>query len=332
MKRIHFFILVISFMGLFMPCNFNAQTQKEITADPLPSWNQTETKQTIINYVAKVTKEGTADFIPEEDRIATFDNDGTLWAEQPIVQVEFVFYQIAKLLKEKPELAKQQPYKAVAEKDEAYLKKMSTAELIVLVNAAQANRTSEEFQQQVKEFFANFKYPKRNSKLTQIRYQPQLELIQYLHQNKFKVFICTGGTVDFVRVISKEFYGIEPERVIGSSNKYIYKDSININDLYLTPKMISLNDKQEKPANILLNIGKRPVLACGNEGGGGDVYMLRYSQGSNYPSLQLLVNHNDKEREYEYYEKPDVSLTRAKEYKWTVISMKDDWKTVFSPQ
>ncbi len=332
MKRIYYSIIILSFIGLFMPYNLNAQTQKEITTDPLPSWNQTGTKQTIINYVTKVTKEGSADFIPEEDRIATFDNDGTLWAEQPIVQIEFVFYQIAKLLKEKPELAQQQPYKAVAEKDEAYLKKMGTAELITLVNAAQANRTSTEFQQQVKEFFANFKYPKRNTKLTQIRYQPQLELLQYLQQNGFKVFICTGGTVDFVRVISKEFYGIEPERVIGSTNKYIYKDSADVNDLYLTSEVISLNDKQTKPANILLNIGKRPVLACGNEGGGGDVYMLRYSQGSSYPNLQLLVNHNDKEREYEYYEKPDVSLTMAKEHKWTVISIKDDWKTVFSPQ
>ncbi len=332
MRRINFSILVVSITWFFVACSSNpsSQIQKETGKDPLPSWNETATKQTIIDYVTKVTKKGSADFIPEEDRIATFDNDGTLWAEQPIVQIEFTFYQIAKLLKEKPELAKKQPYKAVAEKDEAYLKKMGMKDLITLINAAQANRTSEEFQKEITDFFSHFKYPKRNSPLSQIRYQPQLELIQYLQQNGFKVFICTGGTVDFVRVISKDFYGIEPERVIGSTNKYIYKDSAGINDLYMTSEVISLNDKQAKPANILLSIGKRPVLACGNEGGGGDVYMLRYSQGSKYPSLQLLVNHNDKDREYEYYETPDVSLSMAKEHQWTVISIKDDWKTVFS--
>ncbi len=335
MKKTYSLILMISITWLFLACNSNPNSQtskEEVSKDPLPSWNETSTKQAIINYVTKVTKEGSVDFIPEEDRIATFDNDGTLWAEQPVVQIEFVFYQIAKLLKQNPELAKKQPYKAVAEKDEAYLKKMGMKELITLISAAQANRTSAEFQQEAKEFFAHFKYPKRNCDLSQIRYQPQLELLKYLQENGFKVFICTGGTVDFVRVISKDFYGVEPERVIGSSNKYIYKDSAGINDLYLTAEMISLNDKQAKPANILLSIGKRPVLACGNEGGAGDVYMLRYSQGSKYPSLQLLVNHNDSAREYEYYETPDVSLSMAKEYKWTVISIKDDWKTVFSTQ
>ncbi|MDR2084460.1 MAG: haloacid dehalogenase-like hydrolase [Bacteroidales bacterium] len=330
MKKITVIFVLLSYAIIFMGCDSQTfNIRKDVHTDPLPSWNQTITKQTIIDYVTKVTKEGTADFIPEEDRVATFDNDGTLWAEHPLVQMEFMFYQIAQLLKKKPELANSQPFKAVAEKDEDYLRSMNREELGILMNASQTNRTSAEYEKEVKDFFTSFRYPGRNCSLSQIRYQPQLELIKYLQDHKFKVFICSGGSTDFVRVISKDFYNIEPENVIGSSNKYSYIDSAGINDLYITDELISFNDKQAKPANILSHIGKRPVLACGNVGGGGDVYMLRYSQGSKYPNLQLIVNHNDKEREYEYEENPDVSLSMADEYQWLVIDMIDDWKVIF---
>ncbi len=328
MKK-YYAILTVAVLALFAACNGPVPTAQP-AIDPLPSWNETATKQTIIDYVTRVTTENSPDYIPAEDRIATFDNDGTLWAEQPLAQLEFTFYQIGKLLKEKPQLAKRQPYKAVAEKDVAALKKMGLKDFIVLMNAAQANRSYAELQQEIRDFIALYKYPHRNSRLEGIRYQPQLELIKYLQHNRFTVYICTGGSVDFVRTVSDAFYGIAPENVIGSGNKYVYKDSAGVNDLYITAEVNTFNDKQAKPANILLAIGKRPVLACGNEGGGGDVYMLRYSQGSKYPSLQLLVNHNDKEREFEYYENPDVSLSMAAQYGWTVISMKDDWKTVWA--
>lgn len=329
MKTRYFTLMIVALLLSTVACNYSPESSM-VYKDPLPSWNETSTKQAIIDYVAKVTAQNSGSYIPPEDRIATFDNDGTLWAEQPVVQVEFMFHQIGKLLKENPALAKKQPFKAVANKDTAYLQKMGIKDFIVLMNASQANRLVMEFQTEVEQFVATYKYPKRNSRLEGIRYQPQLELIRYLQDNGFKVYICTGGTADFVRVISKAFYGIEPENVIASGNKYVYKDTTGVNDLFITTEMSTFNDKQAKPVNIMQAIGKRPVLACGNEGGGGDVYMLRYSQGSLYASLQLLVNHDDAVREYEYYEDPDVSLTMAKQHNWTVISMKDDWKVVYA--
>ncbi|PSL44753.1 haloacid dehalogenase-like hydrolase [Chitinophaga niastensis] len=160
-------------------------------------------------------------------------------------------------------------------------------------------------------------------------YQPQLELLEYLRANGFKTFICSGGTVELMRVISQKYYGIPPEQVIGTEFKYKYVDSTGINDIMRLSGLRTFNDKQEKPVNIQYHIGKRPILACGNEGGAGDVYMLRFSQGNKYPSLQLIVNHDDSAREFYYQETDNRSLGLARKYNWTIISMKDDWKTVF---
>jgi hypothetical protein len=156
-----------------------------------------------------------------------------------------------------------------------------------------------------------------------------VELLQYLRANGFMTFICSGGDIDFMRPVTQQYYGIPPEQVIGTKFKYVYKDSAGVNDLVRMPAIASFNDKQEKPVNIQYHIGKRPILACGNEGGAGDIYMLRFSQGNKYPSLQLIVNHDDKDRETYYQEKDNKSLDWAKKFNWTVISMKDDWKTVF---
>lgn len=313
--------------------NSAKSTSQVDTSKVLASWNDGATKQAIIDFVTKVTKEGTADFIPVEDRIATFDNDGTLWAEQPPVQLLFIFHRVKELAAQNPKLKDKHPFKAVIENDAEAMKKFNEKDLIELVTLTQTNISVTDLQKAVSEFFAGAKYPGKNVPLLQIRYQPQLELLEYLAQNDFKIFICTGGSVDFLRVASKQFYNIEPENVIGSSNKYEYRnDTTGVNDLFILPQMETLNDKKEKPVNIMRAIGKRPVLTCGNEGGAGDVYMLRYSQGSKYPSLQLLVNHDDAEREYVYSENPDVSLAMAKQYNWTVISMKNDWKTVFATE
>ena len=297
------------------------------SGDPLPSWNGGTLKKDIIDYVTKVTKEGSPDFIPVESRIATFDNDGTLWAEKPYVQELFAFYRVKKMVSANPALAQKQPFKAVVEKDKTFFKKGGDKALIELVAATHTGMTEDEFEADAKEFFTGAKYPGKNVSLKQIRYQPQLELLNYLRANGFKTFIVTGGTVELVRAISDEFYGIPKDQVVGTSFKYKFDDAKNA--VQREPALDHFNDKEGKPVGIQLHIGQRPVFACGNEGGAGDLAMLRYSQGNKYPSFQLIVNHNDSIREYSYQEKDNLSLNTAAKYKYHVISIKDDWKKVF---
>jgi hypothetical protein len=275
-----------------------------------------------------VTKEGGAEFIPVDDRIATFDNDGTLWAEQPVVQELFVFYRAKKMIGKKPSLKNVQPFKAVATGDMAYLKRMNEKDLIQFFVATQTGMTQAEFDKDAKEFFANAKSPS-GKMISQLTYQPQLELLNYLRANGFKTFICSGGSVECMRIISQQYYGIPPQQVIGSEFKYVYRDSAGANDIVREPGLRTFNDKQEKPVNIQYHIGKRPVLACGNEGGAGDVYMLRFCQGNVYPSLQIIINHDDFTREFYYQEKSNASLNAAEQNKWHVISMKNDRKVIY---
>ncbi|MDQ6532090.1 HAD family hydrolase [Flavobacterium sp. LHD-85] len=298
------------------------------SGDPLPSWNDGTLKKDIIAYVEKVTKEGSPNFIPVENRIATFDNDGTLWAEKPYVQELFAFYRVKKMVQANPALAQKQPFKAVVEKDKAFFEKGGDKALIELVAATHTGMTEDEFETDAKDFFANTKFPGKNVPIKQIRYQPQLELLNYLRANGFKTFIVTGGTVELVRAISADFYGIPKEQVVGTSFKYKFDDAKNM--VQREPALGHFNDKEGKPVGIQLHIGQRPVFACGNEGGAGDLAMLRYSQGNKYPSFQLIVNHNDSIREYSYQEKDNLSLNTAAKYKYHVVSIKDDWKKVFT--
>ncbi|WP_394774020.1 HAD family hydrolase [Flavobacterium sp.] len=297
------------------------------TSDPLPSWNDGTLKKEIIAYVTKVTKKGNPDFIPVEDRIATFDNDGTLWAEKPYVQELFAFYRVKQMAEANPALAQKQPFKAVIEKDKTYFETGGEKALIELIAATHTGMTEDEFEASTKDFFAAAQYPGKNVPIKQIRYQPQLELLNYLRANGFKTFIVTGGTIELVRSISADFYGIPKDQVVGTSFKYKFDDATN--SIQRQPALDLLNDKEGKPVGIQLHIGQRPVFACGNEGGAGDLAMLRYSQGSKYPSFQMIVNHNDAVREYSYEEKDNLSLNTAVRYKYHVISMKDDWKKIF---
>ncbi|MFH6998013.1 HAD family hydrolase [Flavobacterium sp. FlaQc-57] len=325
-----FLFLLISCKKSDNVANTNSKDNTEAVAtsgDPLPSWNDGAVKKDIIDYVTKVTKEGSPDFIPVENRIATFDNDGTLWAEKPYVQELFAFYRVKKMVEANPALAQKQPFKAVVEKDKTFFEKGGDKALIELVAATHTGMTEDEFEADAKEFFTGAKYPGKNVSLKQIRYQPQLELLNYLRANGFKTFIVTGGTVELVRAISEEFYGIPKDQVVGTSFKYKFDDAKNA--VQREPALDHFNDKEGKPVGIQLHIGQRPVFACGNEGGAGDLAMLRYSQGNKYPSFQLIVNHNDSIREYSYQEKDNLSLNTAAKYKYHVISIKDDWKKVF---
>ncbi|MEN2486347.1 HAD family hydrolase [Flavobacterium sp. B11] len=305
--------------------------QAETTAtngDPLPSWNDGALKKDIIAYVEKVTKEGSPDFIPVESRIATFDNDGTLWAEKPYVQELFAFYRVKKMVETKPELAQKQPFKAVIEKDKTFFEKGGDKALIELVAATHTGMTEDEFEASVNDFFKTAQYPGKNVPVKQMRYQPQLELLNYLRANGFKTYIVTGGTIEVVRAISQDFYGIPKDQVVGTSFKYKYDAAKNA--VQREAALDHFNDKEGKPVGIQLHIGQRPVFACGNEGGAGDIAMLKYSQGNKYPSFQLLVNHNDSIREYKYQEKDNTSLNAAAQNKWHVVDMQKDWKKVFA--
>ncbi|MFB9078228.1 HAD family hydrolase [Flavobacterium procerum] len=334
MVRKIFFLLIILF--LFASCKKSethiapsSETNKSgITSDPLPSWNDGVLKKDIIAYVEKVTKEGSPDFIPVNNRIATFDNDGTLWAEKPLIQELFAFYRVKKMVEANPALAQKQPFKAVLEKDKSYFEKGGDKALIELVAATHTGMSEDEFEASVAEFFKDTKIPGKETPLRNIRYQPQLELLKYLRANGFKTFIVTGGTIEVVRGISEDFYGIPKEQVVGTSFKYKYDPIKNV--VQREPSLDLFNDKNTKPVGIQLHIGQRPVFACGNEGGSGDIAMLQYSQGNKYPSFQLLVNHNDSIREYKYQEKDNASLNAASKNKWHVINMKDDWKKVFA--
>lgn len=305
----------------------NTIQEKTISIDPLPSWNEGVLKQSILAWVKSVTDSASKDFIPVEDRIATFDNDGTLWSEKPLVQELFAFYQVKKMVSAKPVLAKLQPFKAVIEQDKNYFAKGGEKELISLIIATHTGMSEDAFEAEVKDFVSSATYPGKNVPIKQITYQPQIELLKFLRANDFKTFICTGGTIEFVRSISQDYYGISKDQVIGTSFQYMVADSNGT--IFRKPALNSFNDKTAKPVNIQLHIGQRPVFACGNEGGGGDIAMLEYSQSSHYPSFQMIVNHDDSTREYYYQEKDTASLKAAVKNSWHIVSMKDDWKRIY---
>lgn len=332
------YVRVGIFVFVLFSCNSSAdkattsdhvisETKTIASNDPLPSWNDGVLKQSIIAYVKKVTDSSSNDFIPLIDRIATFDNDGTLWAERPYVQELFAFYQVKKMVEKDPALKTQQPFKAVIENDKAYFNNGGEKAVLQLIAATHAGMTEDQFELSVKDFFSTVTYPSYNVPVSKIIYQPQLELLNYLRENGFKTFICTGGTVEFVRGISQQLYGIPKYQVIGTTFKYKFDDSTISIMRESSPNLI--NDKEGKPAGIQMHIGQRPVFACGNEGGEGDIAMLKYSQSSKYPSFQLLINHDDAEREYAYQEKTNASLNAAAKNKWHVVSMKNDWKKIF---
>jgi hypothetical protein len=297
-------------------------------ADPLPSWSNGPLKESIVAYVKKVTDSSSSSFIPAIDRIATFDNDGTLWAEKPYVQELFVLYRVRRMIKSDSTLASKQPFKAVLERDRSYFETGGEKAIMQLIAAMHTGMTEDKFELAVHDFFSFATYPPWNVPIKQIIYQPQLELLQYLQANDFTIFICTGGTVEFVRGISQQLYNVPKYRVIGTTFKYHYSDSTK--SVIREPVITLINDKEGKPAGIQAHIGQRPVFACGNEGGEGDIAMLSYCQGSRYPSFQMLINHDDSTREFYYQEKSNASLDAAAKNNWHVVSMKNDWQKVFT--
>jgi phosphoserine phosphatase len=302
-------------------------------ADPLPSWNAGPVKTAITSYVARVTQHG-PNFVPPAERIAVFDNDGTLWAEQPIYfQFAFAMERIGQMVAKDPALREKPAFAAIADRDQAAIAKLSEKDLIEAVFGVQAGLTTSEHQAVARAWFDQARHPRFRTPYMALTYQPQLELLAYLRGAGFKTYIVSGGEVQFMRVFAEQAYGVPPEQVIGTNlmTKFEIRDGKGV--LVAQPTLGSMDDGPGKPSNIDLHIGRQPLVAVGNSDG--DLQMLQYSASSTRPNLQILVHHDDAVREYAYDRqskigKLDKALDEAQVRGWTVVSMKNDWKTMFA--
>lgn len=303
------------------------------TPDALPSWNDGAAKQSIVEFVAKVTNEGGPDYVAPAERIAVFDNDGTLWVEHPMyVQLEFAFDRVKALAPMHPEWKQKQPFKAVLENDLKALAASGKKGLVELVMASHAGNTTEEFSQIVEDWLATAKHPKTGRPYTDMVYQPMLELLAYLRANGFKTYIVSGGGIEFIRPWAERVYGIPPEQVIGSSIKTTFELRDGKPALVRLPEINFIDDKAGKPVGINQHIGRRPIAAFGNSDG--DLQMLQWTTAGSGARFALLVHHTDAAREWAYDRKSsighlDKALDEARQRGWTVVSMKQDWKVIY---
>jgi phosphoglycolate phosphatase-like HAD superfamily hydrolase len=326
-----FFVVVALTLASACSEPLTAATPPPPPRDPLPSWNDGPIKRRIIDYVVRTTTAGGADFIPPDERLATFDNDGTLWPEKPsFVQVAFILARVQRLAAVNPALKKKQPYKAALAGDIASLDQTGQKELMELFAATSTGMTQEEFARDVAEFFATAQHPTLHLPYTALAYRPMVELLALLRDRGFETWICTGGGTDFVRVISQPLYGIPPEQVIGTSIATELLSRDKRLSLVRKPELSGVvNDKAGKPVGIGLHVGRRPVFAAGNVRSGGDIEMLAYAQANRRPSFEIVIDHDDAEREFAYQEKNGETIAAARAHGWPVVSMKRDWKTIF---
>jgi len=305
-------------------------------ADPLPSWNDTAPKQAIIRFVENVTKEGSPDFVPVPQRIATFDNDGTLWAEQPMYfQLFFALDRVKALAPRHPEWKSKEPFASLLKGDVKAALAGGEPAIAKIVMATHAGMTTEEFETIVSEWIATARHPVTKRLYSEMVYQPMLELLTYLRANGFKTFIVSGGGIDFMRPWVEKVYGVPPEQVVGSSIKTKYEMQGSKPVLMRLPEMNFVDDKEGKPLGIHSHIGRRPIAAFGNSDG--DLQMLQWTTAGSGARFALIVRHTDAEREWAYDRKSsighlDKALDEAHAKGWTVVDMKNDWSKVFSSQ
>jgi phosphoglycolate phosphatase-like HAD superfamily hydrolase len=303
-------------------------------SDSLPSWNDGPSKKAITEFVAKVTREGGPDFVPVPERIATFDNDGTLWCEQPMyVQLAFALERVKALSNQHPEWKTKQPFKAVLDNDIAALAKAGEKGLLELVMATHAGMTTQQFPKIASDWIKTARHPRFKRPYTELVYQPMLELLAYLRANGFKTFIVSGGGIEFMRPWTEKVYGIPPDQVVGSSIKTKFQMKDGHPELFRLPEIDFVDDGPGKPVGINAHIGQRPIAAFGNSDG--DIQMLQWATLSGGRRLGLIVHHDDAAREYAYdrkshFGKLDKGLDAAKVNGWTLVSMKDDWKKIFA--
>jgi phosphoglycolate phosphatase-like HAD superfamily hydrolase len=316
-------------------CNGAARAQSVASSAPLPSWNEGATKKSITDFVERVTAPGTPDFVPAEQRIATFDNDGTLWTEQPVYfQLAFAFDEIKRLAPQHPEWKTQPPFRAVLDKDMQALAEAGEKGLLEIMAATHTGMTTEEFRKSVLDWLATARHPRFKRPYTDLVYQPMIELLGYLRANGFKTFIVSGGGVEFMRPWVEKVYGIPPEQVVGSSGVVKFQVGADGKPVLMKlPQIEFVDDGPGKPVGINRFIGRRPIFAFGNSDG--DQQMLEWTAAGGGARFMGLVHHTDAVREYAYDRdskvgKLDKALDEATAKSWTVVDMKNDWKKVFA--
>jgi phosphoserine phosphatase len=321
-------ILVSALVGTLTFCSIAT------AEDPLPSWNEGPAKAAINSFVEKVTSPGSPDLIPPAERIAVFDNDGTLWSEQPMYfQLFFALDRIKALAPQHPEWKDKEPFASLLKGDVKAALAGGEHALMEIVMATHAGLTTEEFEKVVTDWISTAKHPKTGKLYSEMVYQPMLELLAYLRANGFKTFIVSGGGIEFMRPWAEKVYGIPPEQVVGSSGglKYEMRDGKPV--LVKLPEIAHNDDKDGKPVGIQRHIGRRPIFAAGNSDG--DLQMLQWTAAGTRPNFCLYVHHTDAEREWAYDReshigKLDKGLDEAKAKGWIVADMKSDWQTVFA--
>jgi len=302
-------------------------------SDPLASWNDSAVKVAILDFVSAVNDPHGRNFVPPPERIAVFDNDGTLWCEQPVqVQVLFALARAQQLAKADPSLKARQPFKAFLERDMKAIHAMGRKGVFEFAFAIHAGMSVEDFGAVAKDWFATARHPVLHRPCAETAYRPQLELLAYLRTNGFKTFIVSGGGADFVRAFAEDLYGIPPEQVIGSTVKTRFDAEHGRCELMKLNELNSFNDREVKAQNIGLHIGRRPIMAVGNSDG--DMAMMRYTLSGPGRRLALLLHHDDAVRETAYDREFRLSplseaLDRAREFGFTLVSMKNDWRIVF---
>ena len=325
-RRTAAFLLLL---GLLLPALARAD-------DALPSWNDGAAKAAIIAFVARVTTDGGPDFVPAAERIATFDNDGTLWSEQPLYfQLIFMVDRVKALAPQHPEWQTEEPFRSVLAGDVKGALGGGEAAIVKLGMATHAGMTTDEFDKIVTDWLAAARHPKLKRPYTDLVYQPMLELLVYLRANGFKTYIVSGGGIEFMRSFSEKVYGVPPEQVIGSSIKMKFEMREGKPVIVRLPTIDFIDDGPGKPVGIEKFIGRRPLAAFGNSDG--DLQMLQWTAAGAGPRFVLIVHHTDAEREWAYDRKSpigklDKALDAAKERGWTVVSMKDDWKAIYPPE
>jgi hypothetical protein len=321
-------VLVLAFLAAF---SLAAVAQP---VDPLPSWNDGATKKAITDFVARVTTQGGTDFVPPDERIATFDNDGTLWCEQPYYfELAFALDRVKAMAPQHPAWKKQQPFKAVLDRDTQALLDSGKKGLLQIVAATHSGMTTNQFSGFVLDWIASAEHPRFKRPYVSLVYQPMLELLSYLRLNGFKTFIVSGGGVEFMRPWTQKTYGVPPEQVVGSSG--VVKFQIGADgkpELIKLAKVEFIDDGPGKPVGINRFIGRRPILAFGNSDG--DLQMLQWTTGTAGARFAGIIHHTDAEREYAYDRQSkigrlDKAWDEAKQRGWTIVDMKNDWKKVF---
>ena len=306
-----------------------------LAADPLPSWKDGASKKRIVEFVERVTRQGGRDYVAPQDRIAVFDNDGTLWSEQPVyAQGAFVVDRLRAMAPSHPEWKSTQPFQALLEGDLKTVAASGETGLVELVMATHAGMTTEEFAAVARQWLESARHPKTGRPYTEMVYQPMLELLTYLRSNGFETYIVSGGGIEFVRAFAEPVYGIPPQNVVGTSIKTRYEVRDGNPVIVRLAEVEFVDDKAGKPVGIHRFLGKRPIAAFGNSDG--DFEMLEWTTAGPGPSFAMIVHHDDAEREYAYDRESHVGklargLDEAPKRGWTVVSIKDDWRTIYPP-